>query len=322
MITTLDIKWEKRNKTERLELFNLKNQECQRAFHSVTSETNILSSELDTEKDLDIATKHFIKRLDTCIHKCFRKIRTKEIRNPELEKLFEKRKYLRSQSDKKSIKELGEIEDKLADLCAENYNRLINEEINDIDCESGGVQSDRFWALKKRLFPKSRDPPTAMLDEFGNLVTCQETIENEALKVYQQRLKNRPMREDLKNLEHDKNELCKLRLKIAASRKTPDWTMTQLDVVLKSLKVNKSRDPHGYANELFKIDVAGDDLKRAILLLMNRIKNEQKFPKILEICNISSIWKKKKSRNDFENYRGIFRVSVFRSILDKLIYNA
>ena len=78
---------------------------------------------------------------------------------------------------------------------------------------------------------------------------------------------------------------------------------------------------NGYANELFRNDVAGDDLKRAILLLMNRIKNEQRFPKMFEVCNISSIWKKKKSRNDFENYRGIFRVSIFRSILDKLIYN-
>ena len=29
----------------------------------------------------------------------------------------------------------------------------------------------------------------------------------------------------------------------------------------------------------------------------------------------------KSSRNDFENYRGIFRVTIFRSILDRLIYN-
>ena len=56
-------------------------------------------------------------------------------------------------------------------------------------------------------------------------------------------------------------------------------------------------------------------------MLMNRIKKEQTFPKALEICNISSIWKKKKSRNNFENYRGIFRVSILRSILEKLIYN-
>ena len=91
--------------------------------------------------------------------------------------------------------------------------------------------------------------------------------------------------------------------------------------MLNHLKKNKSRDPFGYANEIFRSDVAGDDLKKALLNLMNKIKETQVFPEALETCNISSIWKKKNSRNDFENYRGIFRVNIFRSILDRLIYN-
>ena len=59
----------------------------------------------------------------------------------------------------------------------------------------------------------------------------------------------------------------------------------------------------------------------ALLKLINRIKDDQKFPKCLEFCNLSSIWKSKGSRNSFDSYRGIFRVTIFRSILDKLIYN-
>ena len=54
---------------------------------------------------------------------------------------------------------------------------------------------------------------------------------------------------------------------------------------------------------------------------MNRIKTDQKYPEILESCDITPIFKLKESRNDFKNYRGVFRVSVFRSILDRLIYN-
>ena len=68
-------------------------------------------------------------------------------------------------------------------------------------------------------------------------------------------------------------------------------------------------------------EIAGDDLKKAILCLMNRIKREQKYPKSLEVCNISNIWKMKGSKNDFDCQRGIFQVSIFRNILDKLIYN-
>ena len=107
----------------------------------------------------------------------------------------------------------------------------------------------------------------------------------------------------------------------AKRNRTALWTMDDLDAVLKYLKKNKSRDPLGYANEIFRPEVAGDDLKKATLSLMNRIKIEQIFPDALEYCDISSIWKLKGSRNDFEFYRGIFRVTIFRSILDRLIYN-
>ena len=90
---------------------------------------------------------------------------------------------------------------------------------------------------------------------------------------------------------------------------------------MKHLKKDKSRDPLGLANELFDPNVAGDDLKLALLKLLNRIKLEQIYPKALEVCNISSIYKNKGSRNSFENYRGIFRVPIFRTILDRLVYN-
>ena len=104
---------------------------------------------------------------------------------------------------------------------------------------------------------------------------------------------------------------------------TPPWTMSNLEKVLKHLKKDKSRYSRysRYSNEIFRPEVAGDDLQLAILKLMNKIKQEQIYPDCLEICNISSIWKKKGSRNDFDCYRGIFRLTIFRSILDRLIYN-
>ena len=59
----------------------------------------------------------------------------------------------------------------------------------------------------------------------------------------------------------------------------------------------------------------------ALLKLSNRIKAEQKYPEVLEIYDKSSIYKNKGSRNSFNSYRGIFRVPIFRAILDRLIYN-
>ena len=160
-----------------------------------------------------------------------------------------------------------------------------------------------------------------MLDPDGNLVTCENKVEEITLDAYKNRLKNRPMKDSLSNLKTLKENLCNLRLELAKRNKSPDWTMEQLEKVLSDLKTDKSRDPMGYANEMFKTGVAGDDFKRGTLKLMNRIRKDQLFPEPLELCNISSIWKRRGSCNDLDSYRGIFRVTIFRSILDGLIYN-
>ena len=54
---------------------------------------------------------------------------------------------------------------------------------------------------------------------------------------------------------------------------------------------------------------------------MNLIKTTQEFPDVLKYCNIARVYKNKGSRKEFCNYRGIFCVTVLKSILDKLLYN-
>ena len=128
------------------------------------------------------------------------------------------------------------------------------------------------------------------------------------------------MKDHLKQLEDDTNELCELRMKLCKMNKTDPWNMEDLKVVLKQLKDNKSRDPDNYNHEIFKESVAGTDLLQAVLNLMNCIKKQQKYPKQLRKSNITPIHKKK-SKKLFQNYRGIFRVQTLRTILDRLIYN-
>ena len=59
-------------------------------------------------------------------------------------------------------------------------------------------------------------------------------------------------------------ELWKERIKETQGNITPAWTMDDLNTVLAQLKKNKSRDPMGFTNELFKSECAGEDLKRAV----------------------------------------------------------
>ena len=99
------------------------------------------------------------------------------------------------------------------------------------------------------------------------------------------------------------------------TRSTDAWTKKELSVTLKTLKNNKSRDPAGLINEIFKPPVMGRDLEDALLQLINGIKMEYFFlPEVLK-SNITSIYKRKWSRLDMENDRGIFGLSVFKKKL-------
>ena len=61
-------------------------------------------------------------------------------------------------------------------------------------------------------------------------------------------------------------------------------------------------------------------MEKAILHLVNGIKREYFIPRPLQMSNITTIFKKKGSKHDLESDRGIFGLSVFRKIIDKLIY--
>ena len=325
IFTKLKLSWNRNIRQKRIELFNLKNKDCQTKFREATmgeNNNNYLSSVFDEEGDLNTLTEKFLKRLQKTIHKCFKKVRVSQKIDKEKDDLFQKWRELKKKSDDGSKSELEKVEKELADEYAEEFFEKIKEKTAGINCEGGGLNSGQLWNLKKEIFPKARDPPTAMLDPVsGNLLTSEDKIEEAAIKVYTKRLQNREIKDDLKHLKDAKEVLCEKLLKLAKTRKTPPWTLDDLEVVLKNLKKQKSRDPYGLANDIFRPEVAGDDLKLAISKLMNKIKAEQLYPECLEPCDISSIWKRKGSINDFDSYRGIFRVTIFRSILDRLIYN-
>ena len=56
-------------------------------------------------------------------------------------------------------------------------------------------------------------------------------------------------------------------------------------------------------------------------MLYNKIKSQLEFPDIVQEATISSFYKGKGEKSDMNNERGVFRVTIFRYILDRLIYN-
>ena len=163
-----------------------------------------------------------------------------------------------------------------------------------------------MWALKKKVFPRNPpNLPVAKKDVSGRIITSHEDLKTLYLDTFVHRLRPRPIREEYLDLFMMKEQLCELRLKFSSLNKSSLWTRAQLDKVLSSLKSNKSRDPHGIVNELFKPGIAGEKLVSSLLIMLNKIKSESTFPEFMELCNIVSIYKGKGERMDLESERGI-----------------
>ena len=59
--------------------------------------------------------------------------------------------------------------------------------------------------------------------------------------------------------------------------------------VLKKLKNGKARDPLGWCNEIFKLDTAGVDLRKSILMLFNKIKECQEIPDFMQLGDLTRL---------------------------------
>ena len=89
------------------------------------------------------------------------------------------------------------------------------------------------------------------------------------LDLFNHRMRKRPVNDDVKEIVDIKNNLFKERLDKAQEYKSPPFTMKEVELVFKSLKKGKSKDPEGYICELFKEGVIGKDQKVKKISMMN-----------------------------------------------------
>ena len=197
--------------------------------------------------------------------------------------------------------------------------KILKDELKNGDRSKEEFAKIKIWNLRNKFCNKFREPPNAMLDDKGNLLTNEASILEAAQKAHTDRLLPNQMRSNLEQYRVDVNNLCESRLRSTIKNKTKDWELSDLKQALKELNKNKSADSMGYINELFQEDTAGDDLILALLKLINKIKSTLYLPSTLTKVSVTSV-NKSKARNNFDNYRGIFRLPVIRCLIDKLLY--
>ena len=297
-------------KPKRVEFFNLKNGEGQERFKSLTSNCEKLSKCFENSDNFSKQSTKFEKVLKSCIQQSFTKIRiTNNIKKTSDTNLIDERfklkqriKLAEDDDTREALeKSLEEVEKQLANtVCKANFEKVV-ENLSLLGNDQQSFSSEGMWKAKKKVFPKHNKPlPVAKEDENGRLISCPEELKNLYLKTYIHRLRHRPIRPELSQLGVWKMELFHKRIELVKLKKVKPWDIKSLRVVLKSLKKNKSRDPHELINELFRPENIGSDIESSLLQLLNKTKETYELPEFMQYANIVSIYKGKGKKNSLD----------------------
>ena len=337
LILDLKIQYSKK-KPDRIEMFNLKNKSCQELFNTETENNQELLNIFSTEVSFEEQCKIWLKTFNSILYKCFKRVRIvsskKQEDNSLKKELFERatlQKELKSgmfggDIRNKIEKRISEIEEDIEnEMGVENIKEIVRilRELGGNETSLGPNGRNKMWKILKEKYPTraSKDVPIGKKDKRGNVITNHEALKQLYLRTYIHRLRSRPIKHEFQELRVMKMELFDCRLEISKYKKSKPWLLKDLDKVINALKNDKARDPNGWVNELFKAGVAGQNLKLSMLNLFNKIKTENYIPDFMRKADVTTIYKGKGEKSDLKNDRGIFIVTVFRSILMKLIYN-
>ena len=334
-ILEMDLQFSKR-KPERIEMFNLKNKACQEAFKMETEDNPNLLQVFENNLPFKIQSKKWLSNFQSVLHKCFKKVRITNSKKKEADssqsimleriKLQKELKIVPITEDvrKKIEVRIQQIEIAIGDEVAEKNMKEIVETIKSLGGEDhclSGSGRKQVWKILKNKFPKIiQQVPVGKKDSAGNLITNHAGLKKLYLDTYINRLRNRPIKSDFEELKEMKTQLFNLRLKLSETRKSRPWEMKDLLKVLGSLKKDKARDPNGWLNDIFKEGVAGNDLRKSMLILFNKMRSEKFIPDFVGLADVATIYKGKGEKCSLENDRGIFLVTIFRSILMRLVY--
>ena len=342
LIGTFKLKVNEKVLEERKEIFKYNDDEGQKRFMELTSK-NTLTKCFDEEKDILKASSKWLKELNNILHRSFKKVRisnkqskrsiviekikTKQKVKHELDTLTSGLKSKNVEANYINIKKKHDLEDKLerveneiADFNAAKHAATIKEHFAEISSEDGEFSSLKMWRLKKKLFQNNSEVPTAMVDHCGNLISGKSSLKDLYKTTYQDRLSSKPIKQGWELIENMKNELFIERIELSSAIKSEPWTLDKIKNTCKKLKRRKARDRDDLIFELFRPELAGNDLMTSMTKMFNEIKRTLKIPPFLQKVTITSLYKNKGLKNNFANQRGVFNVSKVRSILDKVLY--
>ena len=98
--------------------------------------------------------------------------------------------------------------------------------------DTENINLQQMWKLCKKLWPKKGETlPTAKRNHKGKIVTGPREIKILLAKEYKDRLRTRPVRPDLRGMRKRKKTIFKMKMKLAKSNPSIEWTSKIINLV-------------------------------------------------------------------------------------------
>ena len=256
-----------KQKTDRRIIYNYRNQNSFEQFKRITSNTNKFTNCFMTNEPFSKQEKIWTKLLNGAIRKSFDRIRVKKRQPISCEKFKRRKNAIKF----KNIKEKAVCEDELSrEQAFRNYNK-IKSNLSSLN-NSKNTQTS-IWKIKNKFFPKIQpNLPVAKKNLAGQIISNREELKSVYLENFMFRMRSRPILPDLTKYQAEIESQFESILRVTKYKIIPDWSLEDLNKVLKSLKKSQSADTMGIINELFMTQNIGSNLKQSLLIFFNKYK--------------------------------------------------
>ena len=238
LILKIDLAFHKENKHERIEMFNLRNKECQIDFKQKTSNTDMFSKCFIGEETIDVQFKRWKRRLQKALYSSFRKVRIKDRENKlsNLDILMNKKKAILKKKTltEKDKREIDSIEEEITQNCEDQEFEKLSNILESLETDSGNTHPNQVWKQMRKSFPKTSKPlPTGVKNIEGKVITNPKEKKAVILEHFKHRMRKRPAKEDTKDILECNEKLFKRRIIHAKNVKSDSFSMKELENILK-----------------------------------------------------------------------------------------
>ena len=288
-------------------------------FKAVTSSDDFPSG-VETE---NISGKHVYDTYEKIMDLCFRKNR------PAKEKIFQNsqsalyRKVMQYAKQGKAQRKVAKtyiiaIRKANIEKVSIRNKEAISTTLKNLTIDNS-FSPNNFWQLCKKNRKSTNTMGTSVITEAGNEVFGEDLIKDTYMKEFTHRLRQRQISPELKNYEKRTRLLCQLYIEQAKSNMSPEYSVEELDNVVKNLKRKKSPGRDSLPPEI-PLNWGGK-LKNLTLAVMNNIKNSHEIPVQWLNVLISTIYKNKGNKKILVNQRGIFLKQILSKMFERINMN-